>query len=112
MSDLPDNWTQQASDTLRSMVERALDMAKANPGEWVNPTPLDSQVRYDPRSRWYEIYGRYTPDMEPAELPPEGRSMAATVLFHSWAEDLRVYKHRDRNYRFVEQLKLMHEMGR
>jgi hypothetical protein len=113
MPNLPSGWSQAASDALKWMAEQALEDARENPGEWINPTSLDSQVRYNPRTRSIEIYGRMDVD-QPAGFVvyhPDSAFYEKDMLFRCWAEDLRDDEHWERNRDYVERLNLQAEIG-
>jgi hypothetical protein len=105
-----DNWSQRTSDVLRRIAERAAEEAEENPGEWINPTPLESQITCD-ETGFCTVYTSL--DNEPddyRERPVGDSSGAAITLLHSWVRDLQIGDY-DRNKRYIDELERIADMG-
>ena len=117
----PSGWTQQSSNALKALARIALSNAENTPEAWINPTPLNSKVRYLPYMMQFEIYEAY-PEGTYAAYPSGraygtirwtgrtirwDRSGAADWLLGCWFRELCF----DDSNNFVKLLTLNNEIG-
>jgi hypothetical protein len=113
----PSGWTQQSSNALKALVRIALDNAENAPEEWINPTPLNSKVRYF-HYETFDIYEAY-PEETYGTIRRTGRTIrwdrsgAAGWLLGCWFRELCSDDSNkiERNIEFVKLLTLNNEIG-
>ena len=121
MGPLPPNWTQKSFNALTALTRDTLEKAKDNLGEWWNPSPFGTEVRYNPSMVFpptgvpgcWEIRHRWSPEDAPKSYWRQDFSEAQKTLLDFWGQALSngSFTSATEAYRFVEDLNLRADIG-
>jgi hypothetical protein len=79
----PGNWSQQAADNLTRLARHSVRQAVRSPGQWVNPTPLHTGVRYNAEEGLFELG-----EGEVSRFRVAGEEDAVKALRDEWGHEL------------------------
>jgi hypothetical protein len=85
----PGNWSQEAADNLRRLARIAVRHAARRPGQWINPTPLHTEVRYNAEVGRFEFAASWkTGSQAQAHYALALESDAIDSLWREWGLEI------------------------